>query len=126
MSEGRQLVPTGPSQMLSHPAVHPVHSSTINSPPLNPPPPLMAIDQPNPPNVVISKTHSNSDLCHLREQQVTNNNAEFMQNTRQIITNSRLDPDLLASCANKDIDDVDLDRMYMEAMMEDFYSSVGR
>ena len=49
-----------------------------------------------------------------------------MQNTRQIITASRLDPDLLASCANKDIDDVDLDRMYMEAMMEDFYSSVGR
>ena len=51
---------------------------------------------------------------------------EFMQNTRQIITASRLDPDLLATCANKDIDDVDLDRMYMEAMMEDFYSSVGR
>lgn len=94
------------------------------SPPLNPPPPLMAIDQPNPPNVVISKS---SDLSHM-QQKTTNCNAsttEFMHNTRQIITASRLDPDLLASCANKDIDDVDLDRMYMEAMMEDFYSSVG-
>ena len=55
--------------------------------------------------------------------------AEFMHNTHQIISASTLDPDgLLASCANKDIEafNNDLDRMYMEAMMEDFESSVGR
>ena len=66
--------------------------------------------------------NNNLDLTKFSAASTT----EFMQNTRQIITASRLDPDLLASCANKDIDDVDLDRMYMEAMMEDFYSSVGR
>ena len=52
-----------------------------------------------------------------------------MHNTHQIISASRLDPDgLLSSCANKDIEafNNDLDRMYMEAMMEDFESSVGR
>ena len=71
------------------------------------PPPLMAIDAPNPPNVVIK-------------------NSEFMLNTRQIVTASRLDPDLLTSCASKDIDELDLDRMYMDAMMEDFKNSVTR
>ena len=59
--------------------------------------------------------------------------AEFMHNTHQIISASRLDPDgLLPSYTTnkdnyKDIEAFnDLDRMYMEAMMEDFESSVGR
>ena len=120
MSEGSRFEPMGPR-------LEP-HRIPSLSPPQNPPPPLLAIDQPNPPNVVISKNHS--DFSHMHQNHSTNCNAasttEFMQNTRQIITASRLDPDLLATCANKDIDDVDLDRMYMEAMMEDFYSSVGR
>ena len=50
-----------------------------------------------------------------------------MLSTRQIITASRLCPDLeVTSCANDSEEDVDLDKMYMEAMMEDLKYSVGR
>ena len=99
------------------------------------PPPLMAIDHPNPPNVTISKctsstipalisNSSNSNNCanqsSVSQEPVNANNSQFLLNTRQMVTASRLDPELLlTSCANKDIDDVDLDRMYMEAMLED-------
>ena len=105
--------------------------TTTEEPPLCPPPPLMAIDHPNPPNVVISTctripgtesvSTTTSPCCS-----ATDHANQFMLNTRQILTASRLDPDLLTSCANKDVDDVDLDRMYMEAMLEDFKTSVGR
>ena len=101
------------------------HTNNTNKPVS--PPPLMAIDQPNPPNVTISK-NSTTDLPlpPLISTVTTNNNPsgespnQFLLNTRQIVTASRLDPELLlTSCANKEIDDVDLDRMYMEAMLED-------
>ena len=130
MSEGRrtpQLLPLSP----------PNPSYPLEEHFLNPPPPLLAIDQPNPPNVVISQNVYNPATGHqMAAQNVSSSSvttsppschsADFMLNTRQIITASRLDPDLLTSCANKDIDDVDLDRMYMEALMEDLKSSVGR
>lgn len=99
--------------------------------PVNPPP-LMAIDQPNPPNVVISKCTamplSSSSVQFTSPVTTTTTSNQFMLNTRQMVTASRLDPDLLlTSCAsNRDIDDVDLDRMYMEAMLEDFKSNVSR
>ena len=86
------------------------------------PPPLITLDQPNPPNVVIS--HSSGIPSHHA------NNSDprgFMLSTRQIITASRLCPDLeVTSCANDSEEDVDLDKMYMEAMMEDLKYSVGR
>ena len=44
------------------------------SPPLNPPPPLLAIDQPNPPNIVISKNTDFSQLSHLQQHNTTNGN----------------------------------------------------
>lgn len=92
------------------------------------PPPLMAIDQPNPPNVVISKCTNMPSTSSSVFTSAVNPSNQFMLNTRQMVTASRLDPDLLlTSCAsNRDIDDVDLDRMYMEAMLEDLKSNVSR
>jgi hypothetical protein len=111
------------------------------------PPPLMSIDQPNPPNVVITNTNRIPNQLDWEQTKQTNripnqfsspppnvitsyneNENNFMLNTRQIVTASRSDPEmLLAGCANnRDIDDVDLDRMYLEAMMEDYRSSMSR
>ena len=90
-----------------------------SGPPLALPPPLITLDQPNPPNVVIS--HSSGIPGHPSDPN------GFMLSTRQIITASRLCPDLeVTSCANDSEEDVDLDKMYMEAMMEDLKYSVGR
>ena len=54
--------------------------------------------------------------------------SQFLLNTRQMVTASRLDPELLlASCANnKEIDEVDLDRMYMEAIFEEVKCNMSR
>ena len=54
--------------------------------------------------------------------------SQFLLNTRQMVTASRLDPELLlASCANnKEIDEVDLDRMYMEAIFEELKCNTSR
>ena len=94
------------------------------------PPPLMAIDEPNPPNVTISKSATIPSLISttVNSSSVTSDSNQFLLNTRQIVTASRLDPELLlTSCAtNKEIDDVDLDRMYMEAMLEDMKCNMSR
>ena len=90
------------------------------------PPPLITLDQPNPPNVVISHNSGLPNAC----SQPTYSHCDpsgFMLSTRQLITASRLCPDLeVTHCANEEEDDVDLDKMYMEAMMEDLKYSVGR
>ena len=90
------------------------------------PPPLISLDQPNPPNVVISQSSGLPLPQSLPPTGcVSSDPSGFMLSTRQIITASRLCPDLeVTSCANDE--DVDLDKMYMEAMMEDLKYSVGR
>ena len=116
-------------------------SGGMEATPLAPPPPLIELDQPNPPNVVISQSsalptayhqhtghsgHSgNAHSDHTHSGHAHSDPSGFMLSTRQIITASRLCPDLeVTSCANDE--DVDLDKMYMEAMMEDLKYSVGR
>ena len=90
------------------------------------PPPLISLDQPNPPNVVISQS-SGLPQSLPPTGCVSSDPSGFMLSTRQIITASRLCPDLeVTSCANDPPEDVDLDKMYMEAMMEDLKYSVGR
>lgn len=98
------------------------------------PPPLLAIDRPGPPNVVISNQaaipgHLELTCCSssIQSSPRETSNAKFLLDTRQIVTASRSDPDLLlaAGCANRDIDDVDLDRMYVEAMVEDYRAALS-
>ncbi len=118
------------------------------------PPPLMIIDQPNPPNIVISNdsncasasvsgypiSPTSPDLLSSPNDKnsiggnggnrVYNESNRFLLDTHQIIAASRTDPDLLlAGCSSKEdvsIEDVDLDKMYLEAMMEDCKSAFSR
>ena len=66
--------------------------------------------------------------CTGNGTRVYNESNRFLLDTHQIIAASRTDPDLLlAGCSAKDtLEDVDLDNMYMEAMLEDCRSTVTR
>ena len=73
---------------------------------------------------------TNSDTNSFTNSSTSPNieSSQFLLNTRQMVTASRLDPELLlASCANnKEIDEVDLDRMYMEAIFEEVKCNMSR